>query len=178
MTAKGCALCLSLYFKMKRSLHMPKISILLILVLFLSACVPIPNYAFLSPAVTGKVHRNGEPIENVTVYLEIPIGEKCSFKSENVTRTNSDGQFHFEPTKELQFILAMDPIHNWQVCIKDGDRQYQGWYQHGIGRLAGIGQPAPEVTLDCNLESKPHINKIGNTLGKTMGVCSSSWKYN
>lgn len=161
---------------MKRPLHILEIGLLLILVLYLNACAPIPNYAFTSPAVIGQVHRNGKPIENAVVYIEYPRDENCSFKSEVVTRTNGSGEFHFEPRREFQFFVFMDPIHNWQVCIVDGDSRYQGWYHNGIGRLAGIGRPAPEVTLDCNLEHKPHVQKDSPS-SKTMGICRSSWKY-
>lgn len=162
---------------MKRPIHASHISALLVLVPVLNACVPFPNHAFISPTVLGKVHRNGKPIAGAVVYVEYPDDETCAFKSEIVTRTNSAGEFRFEARQELQFFVAMDPIHNWQVCIVDGDRRYQGWYQHGIGRLAGIGRSAPEVALDCNLETTPHLTQIGNTMGKTMGVCKSSWKY-
>ena len=163
---------------LEQPLHVSNIGALLVLASILEACVPLPNHAFVSPAVIGKVHRNGKPVADAVVYIEHPQDESCAFKSEVVTRTNSAGEFRFEPREELQFFVAMDPTHNWQVCIVDGDRRYQGWYQHGIGRLAGIGRPAPEVTLDCNLEDRPSVTQIGNTLGKTAGMCSASWKYN
>lgn len=163
---------------MTKPLYASNIGALFLLVPILSACVPFPNYAFTSPAVVGKIHRNGKPIADAVVYIEHPEDEACAFESEVVTRTNSDGEFRFAPRKELQFFIAMDPVHNWQVCIVDGNRRYQGWYQRGIGRLAGIWRSAPEVTLDCDLENKPRVTQVGNSLDKTIGLCRASWKYN
>jgi hypothetical protein len=151
---------------------------LMLLMLNLSACMPLPNYAYISPIVIGKAHRGGTPIPNAVVSIEHPRDEHCSYKSDVATRTNTAGEFRLEARKQFELFVFMDPFHNWQVCIVDGDRFYQGWYQRGLGRLAGIWRSAPEVTLDCNLESTPHLTQIGNTLGKTMGVCSATWTYN
>lgn len=145
----------------------------LMLTLSVSGCLPLPNYAFVSPAVQGKVHRGGIPLSNVLVYLDHPVDERCSPDRSHATRSNDAGEFRFEPRKEFQLFVPMDPVHNWQVCIVENDRPYQGWHQHGIGRLAGIGRPAPEVVLDCDLTAAPRAEQIGKTLGKTMGLCSA-----
>ena len=158
---------------MKPSLRVSKITGLLILLLVINACAPFPHYEIVSPAISGKVHRNGKPIENAMVYFEYPIGdtESCSFESEFRTRTNGEGHFDFELRKEFSFFVFMDRWTTWQICIVNNGARYQGWYEHQLGG------PTPEVTLDCNLESKPHVRQRG-TLLKTKGICSSSSKYN
>lgn len=155
---------------MKLPLDIAKTGALLVLVPIFNACAPFPHYDIVSPAITGKVHRNGKPVENAMVYFEYPIKESCSFESEFRSRTNGKGQFYFELRKEFSFFVFMDRWVTWQVCIADGDARYQGWYEHAFGGYA------PEVALDCNLESKSHERKQGTML-KTMGICTNL-KYN
>lgn len=135
----------------------------------LSACVPFPHYALISPTVDGRVHRNGRPIDNANVYIEHPPGgqPKCSPTGRVATRTGSDGHFRFDMRKELRFILAMDPGCNWQVCIDDGTAHYLGWFENRIGC------PSAQVALDCNLNDPSQVTKIGNSMGTTMGICRS-----
>jgi hypothetical protein len=157
---------------MKLSLPTTTIIVLLVMAPVFEGCAPIPHYAIVSPAVTGMVHRNGKPVENALVYLEHPMGENCAFTSDVVTRTDSEGQFYFAVRKEFRLIVFMDPTQNWQVCIVDGDKRYQGWYK------SGLGGPPPEVYLDCNVEGEPHVRQIGNSMGKIMGICTVNSKYN
>lgn len=135
----------------------------------LSACVPFPHYQLVSPAIDGKVHRNGRPIENANVYIQHPADgkPKCSSKGEVAARTDSDGHFRFGMRKELQFILAMDHGCNWQVCIAEGASSYLGWFENGLGC------PSAKMTFDCNLNDQPHETKRGNSRARTMGLCRS-----
>ena len=151
---------------MYHCLYILKIATLLVLSVNFSGCVPFPHYATSSPSVIGKVHKSGKPIENAIVYLEHPVDERCTFESDVLTYTNSKGQFQFELRKEFQFFITMDPWQNWQVCITEGDDRYQGWYQNVLG-----GSPQ-EIRFDCDLNSSIKVEHIGNSMGKTMGVCS------
>jgi hypothetical protein len=134
-----------------------------------NACVPFPHYALVSPAIDGKVHQNGRPIESATVYIPHPVDgkPKCSSKSEVAARTGSDGSFRFDMRKELQFILAMDHGCNWQMCIAEGAAVYLGWFENGLGC------PSAQMAFDCNLNDPPHATKMGNSRPRTMGICRS-----
>ena len=149
--------------------HISKFGALLILMMNLNACAPIPHHEIISPTITGKVHRNGKPVENAVVYIEHPLTETCSFKSEVSTRTNGDGQFRFEVREEFRFFVFMDRFSTWQLCIEDGTADYQGWYEH---RLGG---PNTELILDCNLESMPQVQE-DTPSSKIMGVCRPNAK--
>jgi hypothetical protein len=139
--------------------------------LLLVGCVPFPHYGVALPEIMGTVHRNGKPVPNALVYMEHPTGEQCSFQSPDSTRTDGDGRFRLDVRKEFRFFVVMDSWSNWAVCIADGERRYQGWHERVLGG------PPPKVELDCDLESAPRVRQIGNTMGKTMGVCrSSEWK--
>lgn len=154
---------------MSRSSHILKLSVLSALALFLGACAPIPHDEIISPSITGRIHRNGEPVENATVYVEHPLREACSFQSEVSTQTNSDGQFRFEMREEFRFFVFMDRFSNWQLCIVDGTVGYQGWYENKLG---GTDQ---ELTLDCDLVNSPQVHRETPS-SKIMGVCRSRSK--
>ncbi len=100
------------------------------------------------------------------MYLEHPLDERCAFESDVLTYTNSKGQFQLELRKEFQLFIAIDPWQNWQVCIAEGDDRYQGWYQNALGG------PPQEIRFDCDLNSSLKVEHIGNSMGKTMGICS------
>jgi hypothetical protein len=154
---------------MSHSSHISKLSALSALAIILDACAPIPHNEIISPSITGQVHRNGKPVENALVYIEHPLNEACSFKSEVSTRTNDNGQFSFEVRKEFRFFVFMDRFSNWQLCIEDGTAGYQGWYEQKLGGADG------ELALDCNLENIPYVQK-DTPSSKIMGLCLSSSK--
>jgi hypothetical protein len=140
-----------------------------VLILFLDACAPIPHYEIISPSITGRIHRSGDPVENATVYIEHPLSNACSFKSKVSTHTNGDGQFSFEMRKEFRFFVFMDRFSNWQLCIVDDTVGYQGWYEHTLGG------PDRELTMDCDLVNMPKVQK-DTPSSKIMGVCRSRSK--
>lgn len=118
---------------MSRLSYISILSAISALVMSLNGCAPIPHDEIISAAITGQVHRNGIPVENAAVYIENPLNEICSFKSNVLTHTNSDGQFSLEVRKEFQFFIFMDRFSNWQLCINDGTSGYQGWYEQKLG---------------------------------------------
>jgi hypothetical protein len=164
---KARSSCLALYLEMSRSSHISKLSALSALVIVLGACAPIPHNEIISPSITGQVHRNGKPVGNAVVYIEHPLDETCSFKSEVSTHSNGNGQFSFQVRKEFRFFVFMDRFSNWQLCIEDGTAGYQGWYEQKLGG------PDGKLTLDCNLENTPHV-QMDTPSSKIMGVCRSS----
>jgi len=141
----------------------------LVFMSILSGCAPIPHYEVVSSAVMGKVHRNGEPEKNALVYIEHPLGESCSGRIEVDTRTDGEGHFQFKLRKEFRLFIAMDPAVHWQVCIVDGNKHFQGWYQ------SGIGGPPPTIRLDCDLESDSLVIETDYPV-TIKGICESDFE--
>ncbi len=127
-------------------------------------------YTVVSPALTGKVHRDGKPIENVVVSLEVPRADTCSFTSEVSTRTDRDGAFRFDAQKEFQLLGSVGGVSHYQVCLVDGYARYQGWYER---RTGGIDQ---RLILDCNVQNPIPVFQDTPT-GKTMGICRAKRSF-
>lgn len=145
-------------------LQASKVGAALIMAALFNACVPVSYYAVVSPALTGKVHRDGKPIENAVVSLEVPRGDTCSFTSEVSTRTDRDGVFRFEAQKEFELLGSVGGISRFQVCIVDGYARHQGWYER---RSRGLDE---KLILDCNVQNPIPVFQDTPT-GKTMGIC-------
>lgn len=137
--------------------------LLLIPVLLLNGCIIFPHYQTITPALTGRVHRNAQPIENASVY--IGSQSPCD-KSRLLVHTNSEGKFSVERKRKLQYMLVMDPAYNFGVCIGDGDRRYQAWNE------GGLGHPPGYMTLDCDL-----ANQQLNSNRRGSGICSDITQY-
>jgi len=149
---------------MKTCLCISKLSSLLLLLAFLNGCLLIPHRVTVSASIVGRVHRNGQPVEDATVYVAVRA-ERC-YEGSLFMHTDSDGKFNFERRREIKYILVMDPAYSLRVCIADGDRRYVGWSE------GGFGGPA-DMTLDCDLENDPlKQNRRGGT-----GVCNDNSQY-
>lgn len=146
---------------MRAALHVSKTLPLVVLILLLTGCLPIPHHATVSPAITGRVRRNEKPIENALVSIENGVAN-CSFKNGVVVHTNDQGEFRSERRKQLRFFVVMDPAYSLRICIVEGDKIYEGWTE------AGLGYPA-DMTLDCDLESNQTMQAAPGKPGK--GVC-------
>lgn len=171
---------------------------LIALALGITACAPVPHTVVWSPPVTGKVHRDGQPVANATVYYEWsvagwgkPVQDRCAFqahppgfrpvqtKHQNPATTGSDGTFHFAGVEAFEGMTLFCCQWNWlewQVCIADGDARYQGWYE----RVWGIypqdkewGRYPHDLRLDCDLKAAPHEAERGRDW-RTKGICRSS----
>jgi len=143
---------------MKLSRHILTSFCLLLYMLLLSGCVILPYRATFTPAVVGRVHRHGQPVENA--HISVVRYEPCE-KAKPGVQTNREGKFNIQRTKKVRWISVMDPYHRVAVCISDGDRTYRGWAESGLGYT-----PA-SLSLDCDLENN-HLNS--NDSGA--GVCS------
>jgi hypothetical protein len=133
---------------------------------WLGACAMASHDAIVSPAITGRVHRDGRPVEHARIFLEAPRGESCSFAGGISTRTDRDGLFHFEARRErlFQILPSQGASYRFQICIADETRRYQGWYERTVGRMD------EKVVLDCNVQGPlPAYHETSS--GKVMGIC-------
>jgi hypothetical protein len=124
-------------------------ALVLALVTVLSACAPIPHYEVVAPTVTGTVHRRGQPVANALVYLNSPANEACSSDRGISSRTDVEGRFSLESRKEFRLFMVMDPAHDWQLCIAEGEKLYHGWDDQGIGNTV------LQAVFACNLDEAP-----------------------
>jgi len=123
-------------------------SFCLLYMLLLSGCLILPYPATFTPAVVGRVHRHGQPVESAQV--SVVRYEPCEEAKPGV-QTNTEGKFNLRRTKKVRWVWAMDPYHGVAVCIRDGDRRYTGWAESGLGYT-----PA-SLSLDCDLENNISI---------------------
>ncbi|MCP9448191.1 MAG: hypothetical protein NNA22_11575 [Nitrospira sp.] len=133
---------------------------------WLGACAMAPHDAIVSPAITGHVHRDGKLVENALMFLEVPTGEPCSFTSGASTRMDQTGTFHFEARRgrPFQILPSQGSFNRFQICMADGARRYQGWYERTV-RMTG-----EKIVLDCNVQ-RPLPAYHETSSGKVMGIC-------
>lgn len=143
-----------------------RISGILLAVGWLGACAMASHDTIISPAITGRVHRDGSPVENAKIFLEATTAESCSFTSGISTRTDREGLFHFEARRErsFQILPSQGSFYRFQICIADETRRYQGWYERTGGRTG------EKVVLDCNVR-RPLPAYHETASGKVMGIC-------
>lgn len=135
----------------------------------LSACIPFPHDFVLSPAIDGAVQRNGQPVAGARLYVE---GRKdCSWQGEPLATSDANGAFHIPQRQKWGYVIPMDPPPGppWRLCIAEGDRRYQGWYEESLTHYRGI-------TLGCDLESAPRTWSYRGMYGArrtVTGLCRS-----
>jgi hypothetical protein len=130
---------------------------LIVLMVALTACVPIPNRHYFAPEVSGVIVRNNVPAANAEVRLASKFSETAA-----TVRTDVDGKFKLGPLTEMRFTRTVlgDPLYEFILSIKvTGEEEYRGLAVHGVGY-------APEqLQVTCDLD-KP-IRQ-----GKSLGYCS------
>jgi len=133
--------------------------------LLLNACMIFPHRATFTPAIVGRVHRSGTPVENAMV--SVVNGSPCN-KGTAFVRTDSQGKFSAQRTTKMRYVLTMDTYYSFAVCIADRDRQYSAWVENGLGYSPGY------MTLDCDLEN----NQLNYNKRRGSGVCRDITQYN
>ncbi|RYY97172.1 MAG: carboxypeptidase regulatory-like domain-containing protein [Comamonadaceae bacterium] len=118
---------------------------LLVIATATAACVPVPQYRYDAPAVSGVIVDNGVPVAGAEVRI-------ASQFAEDVRRatTAADGRFAAEPIRRLVLTRALfgDPVTAYAVDIAVGTRRYDGYADSRVG-------PGPRVLhLACDL-SRP-----------------------
>jgi len=135
---------------------------------FLNGCLLFPHHVTVTPRLTGRVHRDGQPVENATLYV-VNGSEHC-FESDISSRTNREGRFSLERRKKTEYVVMMDRVFRFRVCIAEGGRRYQAW------NGKGLGYPRPDMTLDCDLASEP-VDKGKQDPGSVRGICRDITAY-
>jgi hypothetical protein len=124
---------------------------MLALALSAPGCIVFPHLQREAPALAGELRRDGEPMRNVSVHLEVnsASSERCT--GGVGTRTDESGRFAFsETTYFTPVFLFGDRRDFWQLCIHlpTGERAFwtgSGWWggptaqrlRCDIGRGAG-----------------------------------------
>lgn len=126
-----------------------KFNILLVIIL-LAGCVPIPTKVMVSPAIEGHLYGNGKALSDYRVYFSYSDYSACSPDPERdiqVSVTDKNGYF-FIPEKmrwsAFRFMVPVDSVANYNLCFigPDGDRR---WF-YGTE----ITAPASQYTLKLN----------------------------
>lgn len=155
-----------------------KTALAILVATWLSGCVilPLPEHEWLSPAVDGTVHRNGKPVAGARLYVEDRLYARdgpCAYQGKPVAQSDAKGVFHIPERQRMGYVIAtaMEPPlpSGWRVCIADGDRHYEGWYEE-------VYMHHERFSLDCSLESAPQTwgwpAWRGGTY-KVRGICRS-----
>jgi hypothetical protein len=80
------------------------------------ACVPWPHRVRLAPAVSGTLHRDGQPLAGVPLRLDT-WGEP-----RQRVATDGGGAFSFQPPERFDFFVVFgDPLYDWQVVVDEPD---------------------------------------------------------
>jgi hypothetical protein len=115
------------------------------LTLVLVGCVPLPNFRYYAPAVSGVLTDGGRPIVNAAVDVSGAFGAK-GFS----TTTSDAGRFTTDPVRKLLFTAAHigDPLYAYSVNFMVDGRQYTGYSE------AGVGYAPKTIEISCDL-SRP-----------------------
>lgn len=111
----------------------------------MGGCIPIPYKDPYSPEVIGTLAQEGRPEKNSLVTLS--LGDTCDDPVLD-TRTNEEGQFHFDPVHKLQLVhwIMAHKIYRWSVCFSLPDGKIGAWHGSHYG-IVGVRAP---VHLECN----------------------------
>ena len=126
---------------------MPSIRYLSLLIasIFVSGCVPFPNYRYYAPAVSGVVLQDGVPVDKAEVHVSAQFAEEVQFNA-----TGQDGRFATAAIRKLLLTASLigDPLYAYSVRITVGGQQYLGYSE------ASVGYAPSKLELKCDL-SRP-----------------------
>ncbi len=116
----------------------------------LSACVPFPHRANLTPGVSGSITANGAPVSSTRVRLvasENP-NSPCNGESREFQTTNA-GLFYGAPVRTFSWVMVVMAHRQfpWALCIENQD-QWVPVHQDRIYTLVDTG-PAILVEMQC-----------------------------
>jgi hypothetical protein len=134
-----------------RGLIVTRIAIIVLLLLSLcSGCVPYPHFERLTPAVTGTITMNGQPLSGAI----IKISDTSSFEggdgkcSKNVMATASSdsyGHFKLKNGNTFRFFGVMFNVYRSELCIVANGETYLGYYI-----MTDFREPG-HISLQCSL---------------------------
>lgn len=111
----------------------------------LSACVPIPNYYYYAPAISGVVTADGQPVQNVEVKVSARFSEEIQ-----TATTDQAGRFETKPIKQLLLTMTLigDPLYGYGLDVMTAGQKYEGYVE------SYVGYAPKQLQVVCEL-SKP-----------------------
>jgi len=111
-----------------------KITLLTLVVILLSSCLPIPHKTQVIPKINGKITSNNIPLSDVKIKFYRSKHDKSNNKFKSVVFTDKNGMFYFKGDKDFHVYLVLgDPISTWSMDIIYNDTVYIGWKEFDIG---------------------------------------------
>ncbi|MCB1594049.1 MAG: hypothetical protein KDI76_03970 [Xanthomonadales bacterium] len=133
---------------------------LLLCILVLSGCVPIPNRTQVIPKISGIITKNNIPMKSVKVVIYRNKYDKENGKAKIIIETDDRGEFRFQGDKDTHlFMMIGDPITTWSMDLVHNGTFYLGWKEFGIGYAEAF------LNLSCELTYKTPENNI------KQGIC-------
>lgn len=111
----------------------------------LGGCVPVPNYRYYAPAVSGVVLRDGAPVAEAEVRVSNAMGDEVS-----VASTGIDGRFQTAPIRTLQLVreLIGDALSSYALQIRVDGNAYVDHPRHSST------QPPRQLHVVCDLSDR------------------------
>jgi hypothetical protein len=125
---------------------------LLLTLVSLTGCVPIPHLYTDPPEVSGILFEHGTPISGATVMFGINKNTPCERLTRQTT-TDIDGRFSFPSESHLSFVLFLlgDNFRNWRFCFRAPSGDLFTWNYHFISLNSG----GPDLVISCGVERFP-----------------------
>lgn len=123
---------------------------------FLSACIPFPHKASLTPVVTGEIRAGDSPAAALPVRAVAQPGDgPCEGKHAEAV-TDGQGAFVLRPVRELQFFHTIVMAHRffeWNLCV----HRNGAWEVVSSSRDYTLGDTGPWwiSRITCDLGNDP-----------------------
>lgn len=137
--------------------------------LLTSACVPIPHFEQIAPAIEGQIFRNGNPAENVEIKLvdfdsiDNLVNDGCNNAAFEETYTDSEGMFSVEETTEFELVmLAADSWENWALCFTFSDGARAIWSDGSVGGGPNVQYLTCKFGEELKINQVLHIDNLNN----------------
>lgn len=129
------------------------LKVILVSAVLLSACVPWPHRAHLTPAVKGVITADSAPVSEVKFKVVasgqgFQVPPSCEGKSHEFV-SQQDGSFYGKPVKQFHFFMYVmaHTSFSWAVCAEENG-QWRIVHSDQTYTLVDIG-PAYLLQLEC-----------------------------
>ena len=142
----------------------------ILIVMILSACAPLPHTHKIAPRITGVVLLNGTPVPDVEVKLSPPAYDKTCQEAVAVTKTNANGQFAVGPITRFEWFVGLigDRVYAWNLCVVRNGTLYSGFYKLDTGYMR-----EEVVALTCRIDAstKPYHSSLTGAELERIQIC-------
>ncbi len=118
----------------------------------IAGCVPVPHSANLTPGVAGSMKSNGQPVSSLPLRLVVVELKDQPCAGRNVEfQTNANGEFYAPPIRTFSWVMIVmaHAYFPWAVCANTGST-WTVIHQDRTYMLADTG-PAFLVNLNCSM---------------------------